>query len=93
MLPCIRIYAKINIYITHSVRVYLYKTIIKRISTYGAESWTLRNKIEKSLMTWERKILRKVCGLTYENGSWRIKMNQEITANLNLRYFNCNESM
>jgi hypothetical protein len=30
------------------------------------------------LMTWERKILRKIYGPTKENGRWRIKMNEEL---------------
>jgi hypothetical protein len=30
------------------------------------------------LMTWERKILRKIYGPTYENGHWRIKINSEL---------------
>ena len=30
------------------------------------------------LMTWERKILRKIYGLTKENGQWRIKINLEL---------------
>jgi ubiquitin-protein ligase len=34
--------------------------------------------MERDLMTWERKILRKIYGTTYENGYWRIEMNQEI---------------
>jgi hypothetical protein len=34
--------------------------------------------MEKMLMTWERKILRKIYGLTYENGHWRIKINSEL---------------
>jgi hypothetical protein len=29
---------------------------------------TLTSKIEKMLMTWERKILRKIYGSTKENG-------------------------
>ena len=29
------------------------------------------------LMTWERKILRKIYGPTKENGQWRIKTNLE----------------
>ena len=29
-------------------------------------------------MVFERKILRKIFGLTYENGSWRIKTNEEL---------------
>jgi hypothetical protein len=34
--------------------------------------------MERVLMMWERKILRKIYGPTYENGYWRTKMNQEI---------------
>jgi hypothetical protein len=29
-------------------------------------------------MVFERKILRKIFGPTYENGFWRIKINQEL---------------
>jgi hypothetical protein len=44
------------------------------IVTYDAESWTLMNKMERFLMIWEREILRKAYGQTYENGYWGIKM-------------------
>jgi hypothetical protein len=30
------------------------------------------------LIVFERKVLRKIFGPTYENGSWRIKTNQEL---------------
>jgi hypothetical protein len=43
-----------------------------------AETWTLTNKMEKMLMTWERKILRKIYGPTCENGHSRIKINSEL---------------
>jgi transcription termination factor 2 len=36
------------------------------------------SKIEKMLMTWERKILRKIYGPTKENGQWRLKTNEEL---------------
>jgi hypothetical protein len=45
---------------------------------YGAETWTLTSKIEKMLMTWERKILRRIYGPTKENGHWRIKTNAKL---------------
>jgi hypothetical protein len=35
----------------------------------------------KLLMTWERKVLRKIYGPTKENGCWRIKINREIREN------------
>jgi hypothetical protein len=39
---------------------------------------TKRNYITHKLMVFERKILRKIFGPTYENGFWRIKTNQEL---------------
>jgi len=32
----------------------------------------------KMLMTWERKVLRKIYGPTKENGQWRIKTDLEL---------------
>jgi hypothetical protein len=45
---------------------------------YGAEGWTVTDRNEEMLMTWERKILRKMYGPTKENGQWRIKTNLEL---------------
>lgn len=42
---------------THSLCVGLYETINGPIVTYGGESWTLTNKMERALMTCGRKIL------------------------------------
>jgi hypothetical protein len=39
--------------ISQSIQIRLYKTITRPTVTYGAETWTLTNKIEKMLMTWE----------------------------------------
>ena len=64
--------------ISQSIKIHLYKTITRPAVTYGAETWTLTSKIEKTLMTWERKILRKIYGPTKENGQWRIKTNEEL---------------
>jgi hypothetical protein len=44
----------------------------------GAETWILTSKMKKMLMTWERKILRKIYGPTKENGQRRIKINEEL---------------
>jgi hypothetical protein len=46
-----------------------------------ATSKAVKVKICKTmviLMTWERKILRKIYGPTKENGQWRIKTNEEL---------------
>jgi hypothetical protein len=46
--------------------------------TYVAEPWNLLNTMERVLMTWERKIQRKIYGLTNKNGYWGINIKQEM---------------
>ena len=67
-----------SISISQSIKIRLYKTIIRPTVIYGAETWTVTSRIEKMLMTWERKILRKIYGPKKENGQWRIKTNTEL---------------
>ena len=43
--------------ISQSIKIRLYKTILRPVMTYGAETWTVTSKMEKMLMKWERKIL------------------------------------
>jgi hypothetical protein len=64
--------------ISQSIKIRLYKTIIRPAVIYGAETWTLTSKIEKMLMTWERQTLRKIYGPTKEKGQWRIRNNAEL---------------
>ena len=64
--------------ISHSIKIRLYKTVKRPTVTYGAETRTQTNKTEKMLMTWERKIFRKIYGPTNENGQCRIKTNSEL---------------
>jgi len=66
---------------THAAETHAAETCgaeTRAAETYGAETWTLTSKIEKMLMTWERKILRKTYGSTKENGQWGIKTNEEL---------------
>ena len=49
--------------------------------TYGfmqSKIFVWRAVSKKMLMTWERKILRKIYGTTKENGQWRIKTNLDL---------------
>jgi hypothetical protein len=62
-------------FISQSIKICLYRTVIRPIVIFGAEAWSLTNKMEEMLMAWERKILRKhIYGPTYESGHWRIKI-------------------
>jgi hypothetical protein len=60
--------------ISQSIKIRLYKTIIRPAVTCGAETWTLTSKIKKMLMTWERKTLRKIYGPTKEMDSGELKL-------------------
>jgi hypothetical protein len=56
------------------------KCIIRPLVIYGAETRTVTDRNGKMLMTWERKILRKVYGPTKGNGQWRIETDSELMA-------------
>jgi hypothetical protein len=66
--------------ISQSIKIRIYKTIIRPAVIYGAEPWTLTSKTGRMLMIWERKILRKILVYrpTKENGQWRNETNAEL---------------
>ena len=48
--------------------------------TCGAEAWTLTKKEEQAVLTFERKIFRRIYGAKYENGEWKSRTNRELEA-------------
>jgi hypothetical protein len=56
----------------------LYKTLIKPVLCYGSITWTLTQTSEQMLNTFERKILRRICGRTHERGCWLPRWNNEL---------------
>ena len=65
-------------YISRKVKIRIYKTIIKPVVVYGSEAWTLSERVIAMLNTWERKILRKIYGPIFDQGTWRIRTNAEL---------------
>jgi hypothetical protein len=63
--------------VARNTKVRVYRTIIRPVVTCGSENWCLTASVERSLRTWERKMLRKICGQVYDNGIWRIRTNKE----------------
>jgi len=62
-----------------NVKLQLYNALIRPTVTYAPETWVLQENVTNKLMTFERKITRKIFGSTRTNdGYWRIKTNQEI---------------
>jgi cytochrome c oxidase assembly protein Cox11 len=60
------------------VKIRLYKTLICMVLMYGCKTLKLSKKTEDVLNSFERDILRRICGLVGENGSWRIRYNEEL---------------
>jgi hypothetical protein len=60
------------------MKIRIYKIIIRPVVLYGSEAWAITGKMASSLMTWERKILRKIYGPKCEQGVWRIRTNLEL---------------
>ena len=58
---------------------WLYWSVIRPVVVYGCETWVLKGSIIQRLWVFERKVLRKIFGLTKEdNGIWRIKTSKEL---------------
>ena len=64
--------------IPKNAKLKLYFSVITPVVTYARETWILKETITNRLMVFRRKILRKIFSPTNENGSWRIKTNQEL---------------
>ena len=63
--------------ISKKAKLKLYFSVIRPVVTCACVRWILKETITNRLMVFERKILRKIFGPAYKNGSWRIKTNQE----------------
>jgi hypothetical protein len=57
----------------------LYWSIIRPIVTYACETWVLKETTKNKLMVFERKVLRRIFGLTKQrDGTWKIKTNNKL---------------
>jgi len=64
--------------ISRRSKLQIYKTLIRPVVTYGAETWTLTAAEENALRRFERKIRRKIYGSVVDEGVWRIRYNNEL---------------
>jgi hypothetical protein len=61
--------------IIRKYKVIIYKTLIKPILMYGAETWVLSEADELRLETFERKLLRRIHGPICEEAT---RYNEEL---------------
>jgi hypothetical protein len=54
-------------------KVMHYKTLIRRVITYGSETWMLFKKSENVLNIFKKKVLRRIYGPVKGNSQWRIR--------------------
>jgi len=64
--------------ISRRSKLQIYKTLIRPVVTYWAETWTLAATEENSLRRFERKALKKIYGPVVDKGVWRIRYNNEL---------------
>ena len=59
-------------------KVTIYKTLIKPVLMYGAETWVLGKADELRLGVFGRKILKRIFGPICEEATWRSRYNEEL---------------
>ena len=64
--------------LSRRTKLRLYKSLILPVLLYGAETWTMTAADEKSLASFERKILRRIFGPLCVDGVYRRRMNFEL---------------
>jgi hypothetical protein len=64
--------------ISRAAKIQVYKTLIRPVATYGAETWTLTVTEENALGKFQRKIIRRIYEPVMGNNVWRIRYNEEL---------------
>jgi len=67
-----------NRFLSRATKILLYKTLIRPVVTYGAETLTMTKKEEQAPLIFERKIFIRIYGPKYEDGEWKNGTNREL---------------
>jgi len=61
-----------------AVKIKIYRMMVKPVVVFGSRTWAVTEMDMERLSSWEREILRRICGPVIEQGIWRIRTNQEL---------------
>ena len=61
-----------------NIKTLIYKTLIRPVLTYGAETWVLSQQDEHCLSIFEPKIIRRIYSPVIDGRRCRIRTNQEL---------------
>jgi hypothetical protein len=64
--------------INRKYKAIIYKTLIKPVLMFGAETWVLSKADELWLGVLDSKILRRIYGPICEGATWRSRYNEEL---------------
>ena len=64
--------------LSRTTKIRLYKTLIRPVVTYGAETWKMTKKEEQALLIFKREIFRRMYVPKYEDGEWKSRTNLEL---------------
>ena len=67
-----------NRLLSRATKIRLYKTLIRPVVTYGAETWTMTEEEEQAVLIFQRKLFRRIYGPKYEDGEWKSRTNREL---------------
>jgi hypothetical protein len=61
--------------VSRAHKIKIYKRKVKPVVVCGSETWAMTAISEKRLGTWERIILRRICGTSGTARKWKILTN------------------
>ena len=66
--------------LSRTTKLQAYTAILIPIATYACETWSLTKEMERMLLVYEHKILRRILGRVRdeETGEWRMRHNAEL---------------
>ena len=61
-----------NTLLSRATKIRLYRTLIRPVVRYGAETWTMTKKEEQALLIFERKIFKEYMVLNMKMGNGKL---------------------